>query len=507
MKGRAANPIALASIVLLAGFVPGLAPLHGGSRELYRMAPEGHARNRDLAAKAHEVNLQRQATNPDLLVLPGVVADRNSRRVEVLVERTRLGPESPCEFTVVAETSDHGYEALLMALAKPGDVHRAIQFLGLEPGKPFDPRAHRFWPRGERFTLSVAGADGRRLRLEQLLVDRRTGQTLREEGFVFTGSLTVPARHDPQAQVYAADEYQPKSIVSLFNSAHSVLQVPYLAAKGEVYQNTIVNPERPLPEGVLLSLLIEPASPDGSPRVKDLELRVRSVIPPADASLTGLARLNFLDLELRDQEAVLNARPTLLAVLEALARLDRKNQDCFLTVSIADEVELGDAQGLARILSTIDAEKGVRIEPPPPGQLYYRAFTPDPGLLDRKNRIHHPWELSLSNHRGPVEGTLRRIDSVWGEGGSVPELEATEFPIAGPEDLRQTLDAEAERARKTGNRPRPPVMLVFAASTLRYGEMTRILAPALPAHPAVHVYLDTTLPPLPTTHRTPTKTP
>ena len=258
---------------------------------------------------------------------------------------------------------------------------------------------------------------------------------------------------------------------------------------------------------MLLSLSNEPASADGSPRVKDLELRVRSVNPPADASLTGLARLNFLDLELRDQDSILNARPTLLAVLEALARLDRKRQDCFLTLRIADEVELGDAQGLARILSTIDAEKGVRIEPPPPGQLYYRAFTPDPGLLDRQKRIHHPWELSLSDCRGPVGGTLLRIDTVWREGGSAPELEAAEFPISGPEDLRQTLDAEAERARKTGSRPRPPVMLVFAASTLRYGEMTRILALALPAHPTVHVYLDTALPPLPTTHRTPTETP
>ncbi len=474
---------------LLALLILGPLALSGRSGDAQGLTPEGHLRNRQLAAEAHETNLRRYTNNPAMLVLPGLVADRNSKRVEVCVERTRLGPESPCEFTVIAETSDHGYESLLIAFAKPSDVHRAIEFIGLKPGVPWNPGANRFWARGERLILSLVGADGRRFRLEQLLLDRRIGRTLREEGFVFTGSLTLPAAQGSQARVYVADESQPMSIVSLYNSPHSVLQVPYTAPQGEVYESTIVNPEHRLPEGVLLSLILESASPDGAPRIKDLVLRVRAgVVVPGEA-LTGVARLNLLNLELKDGAKVLNAAPSLLTVLESLARLDRKQQDCYLTVMLADDVELGDAQQLARVLSTIDSDRGVRIEPPPAGELYYRAFTPDPGLLDRKARIYHPWELSLVERNGQVAGTLHRIESVWKEGSTVSQLQATEVTVSGPEEFQQALDREAETTRRAGLRARPPVIMVFAAPTLRYGALRKFLALALPTHPAVHVYL------------------
>jgi len=117
---------------------------------------------------------------------------------------------------------------------------------------------------------------------------------------------------------------------------------------------------------VLLSLLIEPASQDESRRVKDLVLRVQAGNTPADKPLTGVARLNSLNLQLKDAGTVLNGKPTLLAVLETLARLDRKKHDYFPTVTFGGEVEPGDAGALARILSAIDSEKGIRIEPPMP---------------------------------------------------------------------------------------------------------------------------------------------
>jgi hypothetical protein len=471
------------------------------------LTPEGHAVNQQRASEADQSNLKRHARDPQMLVLPGLVADRSRRRVEVMVERTRLAPESPCEFTVIAETSDHAYEALLVAFAKPSDVHRALQFIGIEPGAPFDPDGNRFWARGEPCVLRVAGNHQPPLRLEQLLLDRRTGKTLREEGFLFTGSLKTPAISDSQAWVYAADEYQPKSIVSLFNSSHSVLQVPYVAPKSDVYQNTIINPEHELPEGVLLTLVIEPANPDGTQRVKDLSLRVRAGSPAPDQSLTGAARLNSLRLELKDGGTILNAKPNLLTVLETLARLDRKAHACFLTLEFDDDVEVGDAQALARVLASVDSEPGVRIEPPPRGQLYYKAFIPNTSLLNREERIYHPWELSLSEKMGRVQGTLVRIESVWKESSAAPELKSTEVPVAGPAELHQALESEAEGTRRTGSRPRPPVMMVFASRTLAYGALVDFLAPSLATHRAVHVYLDTPMPPLPTPPRTPNPSP
>jgi len=472
-------------------------PLLAQDAAPYKGKPKNHDKNQQLAARAYEGNLKKYAHDHNILVLPGLVADKAMKRVEMMVERTAVGPNAPCEFTIIAETSDHAYEALLISFAKPSDVHRALQFIGTEPGESFDPGSLRFWAKGESFVLSIVKTNEPPLRLEELLVDQRTGKSLREEGFMFTGSRREPALNDPQQQVYAADEYQPKSIVSLFNSTYSVLEVPYSAPKEVVYQNTTVNPEHELPEGSLLTLLIEPVNKDDSKRVKDLVLHVQAGAIPTNQTATDVERLTSLSLQLKDSETVLNGKPTLISVIETLAALDRKKHDYYLTVRFGDSVDLGQAQALARILSSIDSEKGIRIDPPPAGQIYYRAFTPDQQLLDREARLYHPWELSLAENDGQIAGKLLLIDSVWKQGAAASELEITELPVSGPQNLRRELDAEIERAKKAGKRAKAPAILVFAPSNLQYGQLTKFLGSVLPTHKMVHVYLDIPLPSIP----------
>jgi len=472
-------------------------PLVAQENAPYKSKPKGHEQNLQRAASAYAGNLKKYANDTNLLVLPGLVADKKQKRVAVMVESTRLGPNSACEFTIIGETSDHAYEALLLSLAKPSEVHRALQFIGATPGEPFDPESLRFWAKGESFVLSLDRTNEPPLRLEKLLLDRRTGKTLPEEGFLFIGSRMVPALNDPGKKVYAADEYQPKSIVSLFNSTFSVFEVPYSAPQSVVYQNTIVNPEYEFPEGALLTLVIEPANKDDSKRAKDLVLLVETGKTPTDKPGTAMELLTSLSLQLKDAETVLNGKPTLISVVKTLALLDGKQHDYYLTVSFGDKVELSQAQALAKILSTLDSEQGIRINPPPAGQLYYRAFTPDLELLDREARFFHPWELSLAEKDGRVSGKLLLIDSVWKPGASASELEITELSVSGPQDLRRELEAEAERTRKADKRARPPVIMVFAPSTLNYGQLTKFLEPALPTHKIIHVYLDLPLPPIP----------
>jgi hypothetical protein len=465
-------------------------PLLAQDAAPYRTKPKDHDTNRQRVSRACEDNRKKYAGDTNLLVLPGLVADKKTKRVEVMVERTAVGHNAPCEFTIIAETSDHAYEALLIAFAKPSDVHRALQFIGTESGEPFDPESLRFWAKGESFVLSILRTNAPPLRLEHMLIDRRTGKTLREEGFMFTGSRMVPDPGEPRNKVYAADEYQPKSIVSLFNSTYSVLEVPYSAPKEVVYQNTTVNPDADLPEAALVTLVIEPVSKDGSRRVKNLLLQVQAGPGPTDNPLTSLS------LQLKDSATVLNGEPTLISVIETLAVLDRKKHDYYLMVSFGDSVNLGQAQALAKVLSSIDTEKGIRIDPPPAGQFYYRAFTPDPELLDREARLFQPWELALAEKDGQVSGKLRLIDSVWKSGASKSELKITELPVAGAQELRKELDAEAERTRKADTRDKPPVIMVFAPSRLTCGQLTKFMGPALPTHRLVHVYVDTTVPPI-----------
>ena len=463
----------------------------------YRSKPKGHEQNRQQVSQTYLGNVKKYANDTNRLVLPGLVADQRRQRIEMLVERTGVGPDAPCEFTIISETSDHGYEALLIAFAKPSDVHRALEFIGQAPGEPFDPGSLRFWAKGEPFVLSLAATNEPPRRIEELLLDRRTGQSLRNEGFLFTGSRRVPALTDPQKQVYAADEYQPKSIVSLFNATDTVLQVPYLASKEMVYQNTIVNPAWAWPEGTLLTLVIESARNDGSKWAKDLVLQVAASPSPDGKPWTGLERLTSLNLLLKNSEGVLNAKPTVLSVVESLALLDRKKHAYYLTVRFEEDVQLGQAQALAKILSSIDCEQGVRIEPPPAGQLYYKAFTPDEVLLDRQGRIFHPWELSVTEKDGQVLGHLLSVESVWKEGAAASELAITDTPVSGPRELGKELEAEVARVKRTNQRAKPPVIMVFAPATLTYGRLKKFLDPALPTHPIIHVYVDIPRPPIP----------
>lgn len=461
----------------------------------FKIKPQGHEQNKEQATRAYESNRKKYAGVTNILVRPGLVADKKARRVEVMVERTALGLNAPCEFTVIDETSDHGYEALLLSFAKPSDVHRALQFIGAEPGESFDPGSLRHWPKGEPFVLSIVRTNEPPLRLEKLLIDRRTGKTLREDGFMFTGSRMLPGPDDPRKKIYAADEYQPKSIVALFNSTYSVLEVPYAATKEAVYQNTAINPEHPLSEGALLTLLIEPAIKDGSKRVKNLALHVETTRTPTVQAKNEVERLASLRPQLKDGGTVLNREETLISVIQTLAALDRRKHDYFVTVHFGDNVELGQAQALARILSTIDREQGIRVEPPPTGQLYYRAFTPDRELLDREARLFHPWELALSVKDDKVSGKLLLVESIWKTNASRSELEFTELPVSGPKSLRKELDAEAERTRKSEQRAKAPVIMVFAPASMSYGQLIKFLAPALGTHKVIHVYLDLPMPP------------
>lgn len=330
-----------------------------------------------------------------------------------------------------------------------------------------------------------------------MLIDRRTGPPLTEGRFIFSGSKTVPAPANPLKNIYAADEFQPKSIVSLFNTPYTVIDVPGQIAKDEAYKNTIINPGHALAEGTLLTLLIEPLDPDAFKRVKDLQLLVEADGGAATPRPAGEAPLAGLRFQLKDATTVLNKQDTLLSVIESLAALDRKKHDHFLAVTFGDRVTLVQAGLLARILSTIDREQGVRIEPPLPGQIYYRAFTPDRELLDRDARLFHPVELALSEKDGHASGKLLLIDSVWKKDATHSELQFIDRTVAGPAELRQELDAEAERTRKAGQRARPPVMMVFVPATFSHLQLVKFLEPALRTRHLIHVYLDVPMPPFP----------
>ena len=470
-------------------------PLLAQERDQYKTKPVGHEQNQQLATNAYQANLKKYVGDTNILVLPGLIADKNKQRIEVMVESTGLNPKSPCEFTIVGEQSEHAYETLLIAFAQPSAIYQALQFIGKSPGEPADPEALRFWARGECFELGLVKDGEPPVRLEKLVLDKRTGKTLPETGFRFTGSTWVADPKQRGKKSLAADVYQPMAIVSLFNTPGSVLEVPYVASKEDVYQNTTANPEHSFPSGALMTLVLEPVKKEAAKGVKDLSLTVAAGNSTSTNRMTGLERIKSLSFQLKDAAVVLNEQPTISSVMQALGALDRKKVDYYLTLSFADNVELGAAQALVPLLAIMDSERGIRIEPPPTDQLYYRAFTPDKELLNRDTRMFHPWELALSDEAGAVSGRLLAINSVYTNGSSQAKLEITELKISSPLALRKAMDAEAAAPAKSGQASRPPVMMVFAPATLKYGQLLKFLGPVLPAHKTVHVYLDEPMPP------------
>jgi len=500
---RIAPPLRAQAIRCLRLLLPlTILPVIAQTDSPYRSLPRTHATNKAAVLRSHQELLRKHSHSNDLLFLPGIVANRSTRRIELSVERSSVAPDAPCEFLVVSESSDHTYESLFIAFAEPADVHRALEFIGLPPGQPPHPAHQRSWAKGEKLHLHLHSSNQPPLHVEHLLFDRRSNAHLPETGFLFTGSPSSIPSTQPHRTPNTQNSASSKAIVSLFSTSDAVLQVPQAISKTDVYPNTTSHPDHPLEPGSLFTLVAEPASPAGSSWVEDMTLEVDSIgkdSAPSEPDLEPLARLRF---QLRSRHATLNSNANLVTVIASIAAGDRSQHDYPLALRWSPNVRLVDAQALAEILASIDRDQGVRIEPPAAGDLYYRAFTPNRDLLHRNDRPFHPLELSLKESHGQISGHLTFVDSVWKEGASRPELQFKEHSIRDPDELRRTLEQDQQQRRRSGQRPRAPVLLTFAPAGLTVSQVSAFLQPVLTNYFAIHLFLDESPPP-----QSPTLTP
>ncbi|HUT12721.1 MAG TPA: YdjY domain-containing protein [Thermoguttaceae bacterium] len=452
------------------------------------------------AKTAYETDLAKYEGADDVLVLPGLVADRRAKRVEVMAEATGLAAGSIVEFLLIDAGSGKGYEALLWSLARPSDVHRALEFIGMAPGKPFHPAKLRFWSKGERVVASIAAPhdSGNRVvptRLERLVIDGNTGAPLPEVGFVFAGSFMVDNPGEKPGRAYAADVLDPKSVASIYNDPTAVLDVPRRARKEAVYGSQVVGPQYDYAKHEPVKIILEPEYKDGRRRVVDLVLQVGRSAVKASSEFAGADRTEpaaTVQFLLRDAAGkAMTENRQLADVLGIFGALIRQGRDPYVSVRFDAALRLAEVREVCRFLGAIDSETGVRVEPPAPGQLYYEALLPDVELLDRESRIVDPWELHLvwsgEEAKEKITGTLALHESVFVGGRS--EAKVTTFELETPEALRRQLDADAARRKTAGRRPGPPILLVFADANLTYGKLVDFLGPALTTHNIVHVFL------------------
>lgn len=430
--------------------------------------------------------------NPNLLVRPDLVADRTKKQVSFFAETTALS-QPEIEFLLVTRNSGHDYEALAISLAEARDIHQALEFIGMKPGRCVDYRKFAFWPKGERVLVSVKDAkkeDSPAVRTENLLADDRTGTTMKEEGFVFTGSIMIENPEEPGKKIYAAQGREPGSIISDYNEPETVLDVPVFAQQDVTYGHLKRRENFPFASNTLLKVIMEPELTNGTTRVKECTLE----ISPGEAIAEGGDESGVTSkLTLKDADgSILNKKPGVAGLFEAVSSMVNRKQDPFVTLKFADNLRLADVAKIVKIIQNIESPTGIRVEPPAPGHLYYKAFNPNPKYLDRKERMVHPWELRLEkDKKGVLRGKLTQTEMVWkDEDPSNPEYKTIDYPVPTPQSLRKELDDEAARKKSEEKTPNIAVILVIIKPDVTYGELTSFMKAVLSTHSTIHVFLE-----------------
>lgn len=482
---RASRPITgmLAALIAAALLSPAFGQF-GGPAEQAEADTGRYADARKLAAEADEQNRKQHAGDDRYLVRPGLLADREAREVTLWGAATELSDNDPVEFFAIHADSGKTYEALAVSFARPSDLHEALTFLGMSPGEPIDYPDLRFWPKGERVSMTFHWDDEKRKTKSasafKLVRNMKTGAPMTQTGLMFVGS--VIRQRENGEKVYAADVANGMSIASTYNEPTTVLDVPRQAPQGTVYGQYKPNPKMRLAVGTPLKITIAPRRPADKPRVRDLRLVIKPAPGPAEPDQpVHYALLDTQAIE-KDQPAEpLNEKPTLVSLFAALETIRKNEQDPFVTVAASPDLELEQVQQAAELIARIDKPEGVRVEPPRPGHLYYKAFTPDPDRRKREDRVFHGWELLLERDNGRLDMQLIATEDQRDETGQWSVVE-NRYPVDSPKEVANVMNKVDTRG--------PRDVYVYAPADLTYGSLLRALQPALKTHNTVLVYLE-----------------
>jgi hypothetical protein len=435
------------------------------------------------AKAAEQHNRERYGDDPDMFIRPGLLANRREKWVRIWSRSTIVRYGDAIEFFLIPPDSGKDYEALAVAFTRPSDVHAALEFIGMKPGRPINYAEHQYWPKGERVLMTLewdqppAEDQGnprstpQRVRAEELILDVGRNQPLPKTGFVFTGSYWFTSEETGR-RMYAADVMDSKSIASDFNDTSTVLDVPRLAPKSAVYDTQRLNPAYRFKPGQPVLVTLEPEHKDGRLRVRDLTLRVS--MPAGNAGGPPAGKYVLSDVDGKPAADGVS----LIHVLAAFGKMTESGLDPYVTVDMDPAMTLRSVRDVMRVLQQLDTENGIRIEAPPAGQLYYRAFFPDEQWRHRDNRLGKPWELHLLEKDRQVAGTLilpaDEIDDNDGQG-----------------DLKFTVGSPAEAARVLQDRSGrfSQLVYIFAPGNMSYGQLMGFIGEFMKTHPGVYVFL------------------
>jgi hypothetical protein len=150
------------------------------------------------------------------------------------------------------------HEIVVAIDVDPSEVHKALEKLGLKPGKPAKgENAKAEGPVVNVFIEVPDGAGGgKRVSLEKILWDPKTKKAPPKPTFVFTGSVqTAPDPTKPDDKKYGAD--LTGSLICLFPVTDEVVLQTTWTMKEEKFLKLDVNPASLPKEGTPVRLVIE----------------------------------------------------------------------------------------------------------------------------------------------------------------------------------------------------------------------------------------------------------
>lgn len=401
--------------------------------------------------------------NPDsnlVFVARGVRANRTTQTIEIDAHTTGLQSGDIAEFYLITINSGHDYEALLQTFATANDIRKAFDFLKIPTGRAIDYDSYTFWSRGERIEATVSFDNGSPQPLMNFIRNKETGKPYPDPTFVYIGGTKSQDK-----DALDIDSSGPGSLISCYNEKLTLLDVPRTAVQEEVYEKNVLSKDAPQKPGVPALLVLKPESrPATAPhRIREVDFS----LVKEGISLDGASPISIVDAVKR-----LNAYHT-----------DGK-QDVFLKVRWHDDVPVKDIQSLCGLLVKLDsAGQGIRIDAPPTGFPYAKAFLPRTEWRDRSKRFSQPCELRLAdNEDGTQTATLVQITEEWKDEQIHPDLTVTEHPFAKPEDLPGLLEKYAPANLN--------VLLVFVPGTLPYGTLRPYLNASNKTHSLVQIFVD-----------------
>ena len=147
------------------------------------------------------------------------------------------------------------HETVVTVDVAPSEVHKALESLGLKPGKPAEGEEGH--AEGPELKVSLVLPSGKTIPMEKSLIDKKTGKAMGTVKWIFTGSAMRQPDPNKPDKVYGADIAS--NLIMFFPmTPDSVIQTALTVKESNLIKletNKTVLP----PEGTEVKLVIKPA--------------------------------------------------------------------------------------------------------------------------------------------------------------------------------------------------------------------------------------------------------